>query len=676
MGKASKRRNCPVAGREITPVECGTKRGTLYDCPVDCPFCPWSPENYDDFLDIEGRIDKEVLSFYESQVGLREFQNQFAGIHQQADEEGDDFLFAMQEVCIREFHLRDFGAGKNLFDLWRECGWKGLSRDEPFLAFFKARSRLALLEVRRVVDDQTVECVDLLGDAPKPLLICDRGLAAQATPFAFFLGWICAYPFFHRLHGVASPLPNSVESARERVLKMVVELGGPAAPGSELNAWLAGNFRKLVLELNRKEKNRMRSAVRNADFKECLAVYRWRDGVRDLKLQGRPDFVLLPEDPHELKKSGPHGNYVWLRVGKSAKREESLPKIMRSIPGMPGEPVWGHLRVFPDRVEVVATAAVLFRPMREMVEEFFADTLVFEKEFVADLAKQKFPSDSDDTEQKIVQTSNFFREQPSDMRDVLKQSMQARLRHVLDDEVPALDGLTPREASRRPGSRPMLVDWMKGYIGSLETLGKQEGIIFDFDSVLDELGLPELKIARTKPTYEISAHGWWRVLDLEDVKAFWKKPEEAHLADLGVFPGIEEYFESIDEDLLNEAELDALFNLADFTVGLLVPEDIQPTPIQGETMRRKFTDLLDEFSGEADESLEETPRKEDPEEMLALFEGIISRSPQPVLLMTLAMMLADFEKEPGQKSEIRKDNRFPILLQLEALIRSIRDVAV
>ena len=672
MGKASRKRNCPVAGREITPVECGTKRGTIYDCPAECPFCPWSPENYDDLLEIEDRVDKETWVFYESLVGLREMQNRFAVINGQADEDGDDPMFEVQEICIREFQLRDFGGGKNLFDLWRESGWKGLVRDEPFVASLKARARIALLEVRRVVDDQTIECADLLGDDAKPLIICDRSLAAQATPFRAFFGWVCAYPFFHRTHGVSSVLAHSVESARERVLRMVVELGGPSAPGPELNAWLAGNLGKLVGELNGREKTRMRSAMRNADFKECLAVYRWRDGFRNLKLQGRPDFVLLPEDPEEIEKSGPYKNHVWLRTGESAKREESLPKAMRAIPGMPGEPVWGHLRVFADRVEVSATADQLFRPMREMVEEFFGDALVFEKEFVADLAKQQFPVDSDDKEQRVLLTANFFREPPSDMRAILKQSMEANLRYVLDDEVPALGGLTPREASRRPGSRQMLVDWMKSYIASLETIGKREGIVFDFDAALDELGLPELKIPRTQPAAAFPAGSWWRVLGMEDIDAFLKGAEDANPVDLGVFPELEEYFETIDEQLLNDVELEALLNLAHVTIGLLVPSGIKPKPIHGETMRCKFAELLADAEG----SLEEDTGEDDPEEAFKILDGILSRSPQPVLLISLAMMLAGFKGEPGKKKKIRKDTRFPILLQLEALIRCLRDIAV
>ncbi len=675
MGKASRRRLCPAVGREITPVECGTNRGVNYKCPPDCPFCPWSPDNYDDLLEIEKRIDNAVFAFYESVVGQREFQNQFGAIDDD-DEDEEEGIFAMQEVCIREFFLRDFGSGKNLFDLWRESGWKGLDRDEPFLASFKTGSHLALLEVRRVVDGQTTECVDLLGEPDRPFIVCDRALAGQAVPFQCVLGWICGFPFFHRVHGVAWTLPNSVESGRERLLRMAAESGGPSAPGPELNAWLAGNFLKMIRALNLADKNRRMAAGRNTDFKECLAVYRWRDGFRDLNLKGRPDFFLLPEGSGDVEAFGPHQNHVWLRTGESAKHEDRLPKVMRSIPGVPGEPVWGHLRVFADRVEVTATADMLFRPMRDMVEEFFGDALVFEKEFVSDLAKQTFSAGVEDKTQRILQTSNFFREPPADLGQVMKQSMEARLRHVLDDEIPALGGLTPREASTRPESRPMLVDWMKGYIHMLESFAKKEGLVFDFDGVLDELALPELKIPRANRETAVPSTGWWRELDWEDIKNHALGPADSNVPNLSVFPELEAHFESIDESLLNEKELEALLHFADYVVGILVPPGVDPRPIRRETMRGHSKAVLDEVAGEMTEGLADVSSHEDPEEAGKLLEEILSRSPQPVLLMAVATMLASFDEQPASKSKIRKDNRFAILLQLEALMRCIRDIAV
>jgi len=71
MGKAKKHRECPAVGRQIPAPECGEKRGTDYDCPPHCPYCPWAISNYDELLRIEQRVDQKALRFYLETVGRR-----------------------------------------------------------------------------------------------------------------------------------------------------------------------------------------------------------------------------------------------------------------------------------------------------------------------------------------------------------------------------------------------------------------------------------------------------------------------------------------------------------------------------------------------------------------------------------------------------------------------------
>jgi hypothetical protein len=675
MGKATKFRNCPAVGREIAAVECGRNRGVVYNCPSDCPYCPWTPENYDDFLEIEQAVDRETNGFYRSVAGSRD--NIRNAINRIMDGDGDEDEKSMQlnSLFYREYLIRDFGNGKKLFDLWRESGWKGLSRDEPFIASHKISTRVSLLEVRRVVDRQIVECVDLFSDKQEPVICCDRGLASNAAPFDTLLAWICRYPFFHRVHGIARPLPNSVESSRDRVLKAVEKLGGPSKQGPEWNDWLGIHLNEVADEIGREEKKRMLSAARNSDFKECVAVYRWRAGFSKLDLEGRCDFVWQPEDSNTRAKSGPHENHVWLRTGESAKWEEKLPKAHRSIPGVPGEPIWGHLHVYPDRVEVLAVSETLFRPMREMTEEFFGRALVFEKEFVADLAKQKFSDGEDKQHQGVILASNFFREKP-DVKEVLKQTINAKLRHTLGEQIPALGGITPREAAQSPESRPILIDWMKAYLSSLESLGKQNGVVLDIDWALDELGLGELKVPRSRREILESEGGWWREVQADEIEEALLGGGSLERPDLGVFPEVEEYFDSIDKKLLKKGDLDALLYHADFAVGVLVPVGIEPKVISHGDIRAEFMALLDEISSQALQFMANDSEMDDIDSAVSLLEGVLKRSCQPKLLMSLAAMLAAYAESDAKKGKIRKEARFPILLQLEALMRCIRRVAV
>jgi hypothetical protein len=675
MGKATKFRNCPVVGREIAAVECGRNRGVVYNCPADCPYCPWTLENYDDFLEIEQDVDRETNVFYRSVAGSRDNIRNAIDRIMDGDGDEDEKFIELNSLFYREYLIRDFGSGKKLFDLWHESGWEGLSRDEPFIASHKISTRVSLLEVRRVVDGQTVECVDLLSEKLEPMICCDRSLARKAAPFDTVLAWTCRYPFFHRVHGVARPLPNSVESSCDRVLKAVEKLGGPSKPGPEWNDWLAIHLNEVADEICREEKKRMLSAARNSDFKECVAVYRWRAGFSKLDLEGRRDFVWLPEDANTRAKSGAHENHVWLRTGESAKWEEKLPKAYRSIPGVPGEPVWGHLHVYPDRVEVLAVSETLFRPMREMTEEFFGRALVFEKEFVADLAKQKFSGGENGQHEGVILASNFFREKP-DVKEVLKQTLNAKLRHTLGEQIPALGGITPREAAQSPESRPILIDWMKAYLSSIESLGKQNGVVLDIDWALDELGLGELKVPRIWRGITEREGGWWREVEADEIEEVLFGDRSLERPDLAVFPEVEEYFESIDKKRLKKPELEMLFYYGDFAVGVLVPAGIEPKAISHDDIRGEFMALLDEISNHAQQCISDDSGMDDVDSAISLLEGILKRSCQPKLLMSLAAMLAAYAESDTMKGKIRTEARFPILLQLEALMRCIRRVGV
>jgi hypothetical protein len=53
--------------------------------------------------------------------------------------------------------------------------------------------------------------------------------------------------------------------------------------------------------------------------------------------------------------------------------------------------------------------------------------------------------------------------------------------------------MTPREASRDRLARFLLIDLMKGHIRNLEAQNRERGFNLSLDSVLDELGLSELK---------------------------------------------------------------------------------------------------------------------------------------------------------------------------------------
>ena len=666
MGKIDKFRECPAIGRRIKPVECGQNRGKNYACPPECPHCPWAVANYDDFLDIEGEIDTKTIGFFIDVVGKDSSREKLRVDSTDGSEEGE---LIFQSACYREFFHRELEPGKLLYDLWREAGWKGLTRDEPFLAGFKTKVRPTLLEVRRVIDDLQVECADLLDESAGVFVVCDRGMAKGALQFQCLMGWVAAYPFFSRMHGSAYTLPPGDEPGLDLVRRHVRALGGPK--NGPISDWLFENFYELHGHIMEECQKSMKAMFRNTDFKECVAVYRLTARPGDLMLDGREDFE--PTDPNEesLKKHGNHKAYVWLRTGQSQRWESELPEALRGGLGGPGLPIWGNMRVFPKRVEITALSENYFRPMQKMVEAFFGDILVFEKESVSDLAKQTWPEHENEApaQRRLAVSTSLVPEGIKDVGEVMQEIFHSHYKKFLDDRIPALDNMTPREAAGRPEMRDRLVNLMKGHLQTMDGHSKKDGRIYDIGWVLDELALGEMNV----PARAVSAthsEDWWEEIGEEEfadrLQSGIADPEGCRTIE--DFPPIAEYFDKLAPVLLNSKEQDSLILLVNCAIGVLLPEDVVPGPIEEAEMIRATETVFEQI----------IPKVATPLEFVDPIKSLAEISVQPAILSFAAMLFISQTKTNklaglipfGKK--VRLVSVVPMLVQIEAFLRCLR----
>ena len=132
--------------RDIGAAECGSKRRSEINCPEACPFNPFAPVNYDQFLDIERR----ALGSMARHGGL----------------------------------LSARAKGRQ--------AWPGERNDEREVLRGLERAAVALIELRWIRDSLLFEGVDLLSPEPNPMVITDRSVAARATRFSTLLTWV--YP--------------------------------------------------------------------------------------------------------------------------------------------------------------------------------------------------------------------------------------------------------------------------------------------------------------------------------------------------------------------------------------------------------------------------------------------------------------------------------------------------
>jgi hypothetical protein len=184
MGKKTRNRACPAAGREITAFECGSGRHTTYACPEQCPFNPFSAANYDEFRRIEWAAEKKL------------FEWMLATMPDRAE-----FNLGLERVMgkgpnTRYFHYMAWHSvfqlgpdGDSCTGKWAKAGFPGLSADERVFLRGRSQMRPAMIEVHRVLDGKAASRAEdppydkalvppaLLKDPPKLVFTVSRELA-------------------------------------------------------------------------------------------------------------------------------------------------------------------------------------------------------------------------------------------------------------------------------------------------------------------------------------------------------------------------------------------------------------------------------------------------------------------------------------------------------------------
>jgi hypothetical protein len=80
----------------------------------------------------------------------------------------------------------------------RHCA--GLSNDERLILKARKSSSATVIEIQKILDHQTMECIDLLNQTRPPFPVIDRRTASAGMPrFTRILTWLDDYPYFSRL---------------------------------------------------------------------------------------------------------------------------------------------------------------------------------------------------------------------------------------------------------------------------------------------------------------------------------------------------------------------------------------------------------------------------------------------------------------------------------------------
>jgi hypothetical protein len=666
----------------------------LYACPADCGHNPFAPANYSQLLEIEDALDRKTFArLFEDTSDRPALERVFRAVDAGSPH-------AMQAFTVSRLFFIQGADGLTCAQRWEKDGFKGLKNDERVLFRAKMQMRVTLLEVRQVIDGQNVEAVDLFAPGSPPLHLVDRSLARQAVRFAPILGWAFPLPHFWRLSGAVQVIPDWAPfEPVEIVNELARHLGGPA--GLEpLPRWLAEHFVRVSHALDSTSWERRRRMFAQIDAKWGSAVYELRAPFAECR--GVLDAVADVEDD-DLDKHERHEGFAEGRTwfDTTANPIVALPEEARPVLGrvLLGQTFW--------RIE--AMGAGRLARLRACLETRLGDRVRFTGERIDDLGARMGMNEPkgdpalvpprllEHTEQLEITGSRLAMPPGESPEDMMAEVEQTHLHAFLDQNIPALEGRTPREAARDPEMRPKLVRLMKTQVRGHDEKNLRTGRDADINWLLRELGLDELDVPAPPPrppleTGESDADDLSDVelepLDDEDDEAYDGRLEpdplpdepfdfdeaaervkdamedfdtaaealdELELSGSTLVPDVDE----LTEDLLSDNEFSYLLVfLVQAWFALIQPGCRAPQlrlPAMRDALQREF-DLLEArvVSG--------------PEGALS---GILSSCRQPALLQLLMAQLLDGAKKSPKKMRPSLESQMSMVVVLKVVINEL-----
>lgn len=501
MSKSGKRRPCPAVGHEISSAECGEHRGSKYACPAECGFSPLAPANYGQLLELESAVDKKTADWLFTTAPDRAALE--AGVQAVRRSKSGHALHAFFAHRIF-FHTEPLG--RTCAQRWEQAGFPGLKNDERVLFRAKTGLRVAVMEVHRILDHETIEAVDVLEAESRPFVVMDRSLASMAARFATFLCWMYPLPHFRRMHGTAILIPDLlVFDAREVVTEIVRYLGGPADEAGT-RRWLAANFVRFEEALAAVGLARRRLTFEGLDAKFGKAVYELRCPFAECReaLDASADV-----DEDTLSESEGQEGFAEARAWfADAASPVALPEG--------GRPLLGRVLLGQAHWRLEAMGEAKLAALRAGFEALLGERVRFTGQRLDDLAKsmmEKEPAPDPalvpprllENPQRIVMSSSRLDQpvRPTSKEELLAATLAAQEQAWLDHPIEMLGGASPRAAASQPAWRPTLLRMMKSRVRQCDEENLKNGTHRDLNWMLRELGLEEILFdpppKRTRP---------------------------------------------------------------------------------------------------------------------------------------------------------------------------------
>ena len=488
------KRHCPALDDYICSLCCGSKRGIEIDCSSQCRFSPFAVPGYDLWLKLDGTIIPKLAERVISEFGPDHFKEVMKLFSDEERSEELDLEFCFNTAIYHLLLVEKDEEGRTLAEKWEEEDWKGLDRGETLMMKYRGKSFVTIIEIQKILDHQRMECIDLFDPEQKPFILLDRSTAPHAVRFTRLFGWLTHYPNFSRPGILQFVLPQIIRREFINEIFDRCELATGRTDEETIKDYMATNLPDLIELILTMPREKMRAIFSNMDSHQCIAVYSLeapREEIENL-LESKPDFDW---DDREHEEGDPPGTdyYIWHRSGESRELEKEMPASFRHDPESGQVGIVGNLKITDDSLILETLTRRTYEFAQKMLVKYFRDKIMFRKERIIDLARQIAENDLDGIKRSERQPPPPQKEIPPEVEaELMKNFYRDRYTKFPDEEVPALNGLTPRQAAADPESRPLLLDLMKEHLNGIESMNRKNEFDINIDFVLRKLDLEEL----------------------------------------------------------------------------------------------------------------------------------------------------------------------------------------
>jgi hypothetical protein len=425
---------------------------------------------------------------------------------------GDDGFMSLWGCAFEDFIAREFGDGSNVIDEYlKRRGWKETAPNRAYMAALRT-STVGLYEVSGIVPGESFLARDLVRDG-EPVRVMDRAGSRSVKPWDRIAArvvrvgerHVAAGAILHFARDLADELLGMIARVQASSTEDFAALARATGFGEEVAAAAAG------------------AAAAGADATEVLRAA--APIFSNLWLGKALREALAPETPHLLNSEGEAIVYRSLRYGlRSGAKAREVRRALDKVPALhpESETFWNWLT--ENAPSPRGASAIGERALRLLTTDESGRTVLGTVELrdgavilsvnsatraergraLIEPALAGFvdaPNEEIQTVEEALKRSKG-RESPSppspfspeQTRAIVHEALQRHYEGALDDPIPMLGGVTPRQAAETPDGRAKVAAWLKELENGIAAHPPGDPMA-DYDAawLWDELGVADLR---------------------------------------------------------------------------------------------------------------------------------------------------------------------------------------